>query len=160
VDWNWTIVVAAETETPPAPSQQEAPDAPEKAQDAAPKAAKKKQAKQPKAGKDKAPTDGDSPSIAAHPRAAGQVARAKSWGGFAGFVVAAYLSAPTHSFAETGLRALESGIVCYVVVWAAAVFVWRRLVVMEIKSREQQLHDAVYGPREPQTPRPPGRKPS
>ena len=147
------------TETAPAPeAQQTAPEAPEQAKPAAPKAGKK-EAKQPKAGKEKAPPAGGSPSIAAHPRAGRQVARAKSWAGLAGFVVGGYLSAPTHSFAETGLRALESGIVCYVVMWAAAVFVWRRLVVMEIKNREQQLHDAVYGPREPQTPRPPARRP-
>jgi predicted lipid-binding transport protein (Tim44 family) len=79
------------------------------------------------------------PSVAAHPRAARSVARAKSWGGLAGFVIAGYLSLPTGTLAEAGLRALVAGSVCYVATWAGAVFVWRRLVVLEIKSREQEL---------------------
>jgi hypothetical protein len=79
------------------------------------------------------------PSVAAHPRAARSVARAKGWGGLAGFLIAGYLSLPTGTLAEAGLRALVAGSVCYVAAWAGAVFVWRRLVVLEIKGREQQL---------------------
>jgi predicted lipid-binding transport protein (Tim44 family) len=86
-----------------------------------------------------APDASGSPSVAAHPRAARSVARAKGWGGLAGFAIAGYLSLPTGTLAEAGLRALVAGSVCYVVAWAGAVFVWRRLVVLEIKSREQQL---------------------
>jgi hypothetical protein len=82
---------------------------------------------------------GGGPSIAAHPRAARSVARAKSWGGLGGFLVGGYLSLPIGTLAEAGLRALIAGVVCYVAVWACAVFVWRRLVVLEIKAREQQL---------------------
>jgi hypothetical protein len=85
------------------------------------------------------PDASGSPSVAAHPRAARSVARAKGWGGLAGFVIAGYLSLPTGTLADAGLRALVAGSVCYVVAWAGAVFVWRRLVVLEIKSREQQL---------------------
>jgi hypothetical protein len=81
----------------------------------------------------------DGPSVAAHPRAARTVALAKGWGGLGGFFIAGYLSLPTSTLAEAGLRALVAGSVCYVVAWAAAVFVWRRLVVIEIKGREQQL---------------------
>jgi hypothetical protein len=87
--------------------------------------------------------DGDGPSVAAHPRAARAVARAKSWGGLAGFVLGGYLSLPTNTLAGAGERALVAGLVCYVAVWAGAVFVWRRLVVLEIKGREQQLVAAV-----------------
>ncbi len=85
----------------------------------------------------------DGPSIAAHPRAARAVARAKSWGGLAGFVLGGYLSLPTNTLAGAGLRALIAGVVCYVAVWAGAVFLWRRLVMLEIKSREQKLAAAV-----------------
>src|SRR5271165_4691221 len=92
-----------------------------------------------KKGAKQAEPDGDGPSVAAHPRAARAVARAKSWGGLAGFVLGGYLSLPTNTLAGAGLRALVAGTVCYVAVWAGAVFVWRRLVMLEIKGREQQL---------------------
>ena len=88
--------------------------------------------------------DTDGPSVAAHPRAARAVARAKGWGGLIGFVLGGYLSLPTNTLAAAGLRALLAGVVCYVAVWAGAVFVWRRLVMLEIKSREQQLHAAAH----------------
>lgn len=84
-------------------------------------------------------SDAGGPNIAAHPRAARAVARAKSWGGLIGFVLAGYLSLPTNTLAAAGLRALVAGVVCYVATWAGAVFVWRRLVMLEINGREQQL---------------------
>ncbi len=92
-----------------------------------------------------------SPSVAAHPRAARAVAQAKGWGGLAGFFIAGYLSLPTGTLAQTGLRALIAGSVCYVAAWAGAVFVWRRLVIVEIKGREQALlagAQAALGPGE------------
>jgi hypothetical protein len=78
-------------------------------------------------------------SLAAHPRAARRVAEAKAWGGLGGFLLGGYLSLPTHSISEAGLRALMAGVVCYVVVWAAAVFLWRRLVVAELRQAEHEL---------------------
>jgi hypothetical protein len=100
-----------------------------------------------KKGASEAQADADGPSVAAHPRAVRAVARAKSWGGLAGFLLGGYLSLPTNTLAGAGLRALVAGVVCYVVVWAGAVFVWRRLVMLEIKSREQQLATAVQAAR-------------
>lgn len=91
-----------------------------------------------------APDASGAPSVAAHPRAARSVARAKGWGGLAGFLIAGYLSLPTGTLAGAALRALVAGSVCYVAAWAGAVFVWRRLVVLEIKNREQQLLAAVH----------------
>ncbi|MGO9320986.1 MAG: hypothetical protein ACLQBY_09330 [Solirubrobacteraceae bacterium] len=90
----------------------------------------------------------EGPSVAAHPRAARGVARAKSWGGLVGFVLGGYLSLPTNTLAAAGLRALVAGVVCYVAVWAGAVFVWRRLVMLEFKGREQQLLAAANARRE------------
>jgi hypothetical protein len=153
--------MAAETEAPVAPDAtpptEEAPTAaPVKApkppkekaakgKDA--KAGKGKDAKKGKKGKkgDEEPEeeDGGGPSVAAHPRAARAVARAKGWGGLIGFVLGGYLSLPTNTLAAAGLRALIAGVVCYVATWAGAVFLWRRLVILEIKGREQQLHAAV-----------------
>ena len=124
---------------------------------APPKAAKQPKPPKPpkpdkKKGKDKdakATPAGDGPSIAAHPRAARGVARAKSWGGLLGFLVTGYLALPTNTVAGAGLRALIAGVVCYVAAWAGAVFVWRRLVVLEIKGREQQLIEAAIAAAEP-----------
>jgi hypothetical protein len=102
---------------------------------------KSKDAKGKKGKGEKAATaeDSGSPSVASHPRAARAVAQAKGWGGLAGFFIAGYLSLPTGTLAQTGLRALIAGSICYVVAWAGAVFVWRRLVIVEIKGREQAL---------------------
>jgi hypothetical protein len=86
--------------------------------------------------------DADGPNIVAHPRAARAVARAKSWGGLAGFAIGGYLSLPTNTLAGAGARALIAGIVCYLAAWAGAVFLWRRLVLLEIKSREAQVASA------------------
>ena len=97
---------------------------------------------------------GDGPSIAAHPRATRAVARAKGWGGLAGFLLGGYLSLPTNTLAEAGLRALLAGLACYVAAWAGAVFLWRRLVMLEIKGREQQLLAAAKGSPDAAPPRP------
>lgn len=123
-----------------AEAQQEAPQAPKpsKPAKADKKAKSEKKGKPDKKGKqDVAAPDG--PTVAAHPRAARSIARAKGWGGLAGFLVGGYLSLPTSTLAGAGLRALVAGAICYVACWGAAVFVWRRLVVIEIKAREQEL---------------------
>ncbi|MFZ2112213.1 MAG: hypothetical protein WAU77_00610 [Solirubrobacteraceae bacterium] len=122
------------------------PTAPQKAKDKGKakgkgKESKSKDAKGKKGKGEKAASaeDSGSPSVSAHPRAARAVAQAKGWGGLAGFFIAGYLSLPTGTLAQAGLRALIAGSVCYVAAWAGAVFVWRRLVIVEIKGREQAL---------------------
>ncbi len=93
-----------------------------------------------KKGKDRAPAElGDGPTIAGHPRATRSVERTKAWGALVGFVLGGYLSLPTHTLADAGLRALAAGAILYVAAWAGAVFVWRRLVIVEIKAREASL---------------------
>jgi hypothetical protein len=127
--------VATEALTAPPDQTQatvEQPAVPKKA------AAKGKPAKKDATSKGEMP-DAQGPSVAAHPRAARSVARAKSWGGLAGFIIGGYLSLPTSTLVGAGLRALEAGVVCYVAVWAGAVFIWRRLVILELKGREQKL---------------------
>jgi hypothetical protein len=106
---------------------------------------KDKKAKKGKKGDDDADgsdLQGNGPNIAAHPRAVRAVARTKSWGGLVGFVLGGYLSLPTNTVAVSGLRALIAGLVCYVAAWAGAVFVWKRLVILELKGREQQILSA------------------
>jgi hypothetical protein len=77
--------------------------------------------------------------LAEHPRAVRGIAHSKAWGGLGGFLLGGYLSLPTHALAEAGLRALAAGVVCYVAAWAGAVFLWRRLVVAELRDAQQQL---------------------
>jgi predicted lipid-binding transport protein (Tim44 family) len=105
-----------------------------------PKKDSKKDAK--KAAKGAATDPSGGPSVAAHPRAARAVARAKGWGALVGFVLGGYLSLSTNTLAMAGLRALVAGLICYVAVWAGAVFIWRRLVMLEIKGRQQKLLSA------------------
>jgi hypothetical protein len=158
------MAAEATIETPSAPvAASPEPRAPAKEPAAADAKARKgekpkkdEKAKKPKKGAKGAEDGGASasgaPNVAAHPRAARGVARAKSWGGLVGFVLGGYLSLPTNTLAAAGLRALLAGIACYVAVWAGAVFLWRRLVMLEIKSREQQLLAAAQAPvsrREP-----------
>ena len=104
-----------------------------------------KQSKQDKDAKKKGKKNAAAPaaegamSIAAHPRAVRRVAQAKGWGGLVGFLAAGYLSLSTHTVAEAGFRALVAGVVCYAIVWAGAVFLWRHLVVAELRGRQQEL---------------------
>lgn len=129
---------------PRAPEPTPAPDAPAAKDKKAKKAADKKGKGEKGKGEKGAPAPpGDGPSIAAHPRAVRSVARAKSWAGLLGFLIGGYLSMPTHTLAQAGLRALAAGVICYVVAWGAAVFAWRRLIALEIRAREQQLADAL-----------------
>ena len=170
--------MAAEALAEALPQEEESAPAPASAPAATPVAApsesrperkaqaggKVKQAKGDKGGKDsknkKASAaddpgeDGSAPSVAAHPRARRAVARSKGWGGLLGFVIAGYMALPTNTLAAAGLRALIAGVVCYVAVWAGAVFVWRRLVILELKNREQRLFEAAN--RKPRGELPPG----
>jgi hypothetical protein len=103
--------------------------------------AQKGQPKQAPANAGGASAGGSAPglSLAEHPRAVRGVARAKAWGGLVGFLLGGYLSLPTQTLAGVGLRALAAGVVCYVAAWAAAVFLWRRLVVAELREAQQDL---------------------
>jgi hypothetical protein len=92
------------------------------------KAKKAKQGAKPAAG-------GSLPSVAAHPRAGAQVARAKAWGGLAGFSLTALLSWRAGvPVPDLLLRATAAGIAGYVVTWACAVAVWRHLVIAELRA--------------------------
>ena len=70
------------------------------------------QAREGEEDKDKGADSEDAaggPSVAAHPRAVRAVGRAKGWGALIGFMLGGYESLPTHTVAETLLRALISG---------------------------------------------------
>ena len=120
-----------------------------KAKDKKEKDKKEQKGKKGKKGEEQADGAGSgAPNIAAHPRAARSVAKAKGWGALIGFLLGGYLSLPTHTVADAGLRALAAGATLYVAAWAAAVFAWRRLVMVEIRAREAQLVAAAKAARE------------
>jgi hypothetical protein len=74
-------------------------------------------------------------SVAAHPRAAAAVKRAKGFGGVGGFALAAYLSHKAGvPAAQVGARALAVGVAGYLVAWACSVTVWRHLVLAELRA--------------------------
>ncbi|HEV7162177.1 MAG TPA: hypothetical protein VGN25_02885 [Solirubrobacteraceae bacterium] len=135
------LETAAPVKAPPIEASAESPK-PAKAE----KSKKEKKSKKDKSGAEAESSEGE-PSIAAHPRAVRAVARAKSWGGLLGFLAGGYLSLPSATPIEAGLRALAAGVVCYVVTWAGALFAWRRVVVIEIKAREAQLLEAAQAAR-------------
>lgn len=83
------------------------------------------------------------PSVAAHPRAALHVARAKGWAGLLGFLLGGYLSLPTSTLAGAALRALLAGVACYLVAWAGAVFVWRQLVMVEVARARERTQEQL-----------------
>ncbi|HLM85674.1 MAG TPA: PilZ domain-containing protein [Solirubrobacteraceae bacterium] len=95
---------------------------------------KKAKSGKPDEGSEQTTAVAQSPSVAAHPRAALAVARAKAWGGLFGFFAGGYLSLATSTLLAAGLRALAAGLVCYLAAWAGAVFVWRHLVMLEYAS--------------------------
>jgi hypothetical protein len=78
-------------------------------------------------------------SLRAHPRAAPGIRRAKALGGLAGFVVALVAGfgqgAP---FATVVGRALVGGAIVYLLTWAAAVAIWRRILMAEATAALEQ----------------------
>ena len=132
--------MAEQLETLEAPEPDATVEQPTVVQPAVEEPPKGKQ-KKPKKGKKKeeeAAAPGDGPSVAGHPRAARSIERAKGWGALAGFGAGLYFSMPTQTLLAAGLRAIVAGIVLYVAVWAGSVFFWRRMVMVEIRAREQQ----------------------
>jgi uncharacterized membrane protein YccC len=80
-------------------------------------------------------TDVELPLIAPKedPRAAAGIARAKSLGGLAGFALAAFASYAHEPLFTVAGRALLGGIAGYVVAWAVALTVWRRIMRAETR---------------------------
>lgn len=68
-------------------------------------------------------------SLAEHPRAGGSIRRAKAYGGFAGWGIV--LAGGLMHGAQPGPaleHAVAGGIVAYLVTWAVAVAIWRRVL--------------------------------
>ena len=81
-------------------------------------------------------------SVAEHPRATRSIRRAKAWAGLLGLVLVGVLSwrAGVTPF-EVGVRALVAGILLYLVVWAASVSMWQRIVLHEARTEAERRRD-------------------
>ena len=79
----------------------------------------------------------------AHPRAQRSIARAKAIGGVIGFLIGLWLGsrAGLPSW-DTGVRALAGGIAGWLLVWVAAVQIWKQLIVGEFRAAERQREQA------------------
>jgi hypothetical protein len=77
--------------------------------------------------------------LSQHPRAQASIKRAKAIGGLAGFAVSFFI-AQSHGVAafETGVRSLAGGIAGYVLIWGAAIIVWRQVAIGEYKNAERK----------------------
>lgn len=86
---------------------------------------------------------GDQPDewvrLSDHPRAKASINRAKAFGGLIGFLMGFWLaqSGGLPAF-DTGVRALVGGIAGYVLVWLAAVQIWRQLAIAEFRAAEKR----------------------
>jgi hypothetical protein len=78
-----------------------------------------------------------------HPRAQRSIARAKAFGGLAGFLIGLWLGSKAGLPAwDTGMRALAGGIAGWLVVWVAAVQIWKQLVIGEYRAAERRREQA------------------
>ena len=81
-------------------------------------------------------------TLSEHPRAQRSIARAKAIGGVIGFVIGLWLASRAGLPAwDGGVRALAGGIAGYVLVWIAAVQIWRQVVVAEYRAAEAEAAD-------------------
>jgi hypothetical protein len=85
------------------------------------------------------PAPDDWVRLSGHPRAQRAIKRAKAGGGLAGFALSFYIAqgAGVAAF-ETGVRSLAGGIAGYVLIWVAAIIVWRQIAVGEFKAAQRR----------------------
>lgn len=89
-------------------------------------------------------------SVAAHPRAAAHIRRAKGTGGIGFFAIAAYLSYKAGvSPDQVALRALAFGIGGYMLAWMCSVTIWRHLVLAELRAAVESGRARLEGPPPP-----------
>jgi len=79
----------------------------------------------------------------AHPRARRSIARVKAIGGVIGFVIGLWLGARAGLPSwDTGVRALAGGVAGWLLVWLAAVQIWKQLILAEYRVAEAKREQA------------------
>jgi ABC-type uncharacterized transport system permease subunit len=88
-------------------------------------------------------------SVAAHPRAAAQVRRARGWGSLVAFLLTLYVSV-SHGVSPdiAALRAIIVGIAGGIVARGCAVMVWRHLMIAELRARIERAKAQLEVPAE------------
>jgi hypothetical protein len=82
--------------------------------------------------------------LSAHPRAQRSIARTKAMGGLVGFVIGFWMASKTGLPAwDVGVRALVGGIAGYVLLWLAAVVVWRQYARAEFRAVEKRRRQRI-----------------
>jgi uncharacterized membrane protein YccC len=82
-------------------------------------------------------------SLSEHASAGPAIRRAKAIGGLVGFALAVLLGLRNgQPFASLMLRALELGFTGYLVAWAAAVAVWRRVLTAQATTAVREVQEA------------------
>jgi hypothetical protein len=81
--------------------------------------------------------------LEAHPRAQRAIGRAKAIGGVVGFVIGLWLGKQAGLPAwDTGVRALAGGIAGWLIVWVAALQIWKQLILAEFRAAEAKREQA------------------
>ena len=81
--------------------------------------------------------------LEAHPRALRSIARAKAFGGVIGFAVGLWLGSRAGLPAwDAGMRALAGGVAGWLIVWVAAVQIWKQLIIGEYRAAEARREQA------------------
>ena len=82
-------------------------------------------------------------TLSEHPRAQRSIARAKAIGGVIGFVIGLWLGARAGLPSwDTGVRALAGGVAGWLLVWLAAVQIWKQLILAEYRVAEAKREQA------------------
>jgi hypothetical protein len=103
--------------------------------------AKKKKTEKPQDGAAETPVVA-SASIAGHPRAKAGIRRARSRAAFVVFVLVLLFGHHAGlTWFDATWRALVAGIAANVVAWRCALFVWRQLIIVELRQAEE-IHAA------------------
>ena len=89
-------------------------------------------------------TPDDYVRLSAHPRAQRSIARTKALGGLIGFVVGFWIASKSGLPAfDVGVRALAGGIAGYVLLWLAAVTLWRQYALAEYRAVEKRRRQRI-----------------
>jgi hypothetical protein len=90
-----------------------------------------------------------SASIAAHPRAKLAIRRARSRAAFVVFLLVLVLGHKAGlSWFDATWRALVAGLAANVIAWRCAIFVWRHLIVAELRRAEEVYAERRRAARE------------
>ena len=90
------------------------------------------------------PAPDDYVRLSAHPRAQRSIARVKALGGLTGFLIGFWMASKAGMPAwDVGVRALAGGIAGYVLLWLAAVTVWRQYALAEYRAARKRRRQRI-----------------